>query len=683
MIEMLKTPSKKLIDSFIEWYEKDPHSKQEDAYSGKITKEDLSGLNKEQFINFFSDFSLEGGKVQSGGKRTYKRFTDTISGNQYEDFRKFVLSSFESGFDASQWLEQVKSFKHFGEGLATIFLNRVDKKRFVIVNKKSQLALKKLGIKKFPVDISKRFELVHEAQTQLLSWFPSLDNFYRVDALMHYIAGVDEGIKLVQDWLENEKNINSPNPPQQSTGAKMPLNQILYGPPGTGKTYHSISKAVGICRSDDDEFPRCKQHEAEGHQKDCYACAETAYKQLQEEGRIEFVTFHQSYGYEEFIEGVRAETNETDNGESVITYEVKPGVLRRLAKKASATDATRRNFDEIFKETVIDTVLAQGKPLEITTKRGHFLIKEISENSIFFDKQKGDSKHSLAIRTLKRIYEDGENKIIVGGLQTYYEALLKYLNDHAKEVKPKQEQPYVLIIDEINRGNISKIFGELITLIEDDKRLGNDHPMTARLPVSGDEFGVPKNLYIIGTMNTADRSIAMMDTALRRRFEFEEMMPEPERLKGVAVDGVDIATMLETMNKRIEVLYDREHTIGHAYFMNLGTDSTIDDLEAIFRNKVIPLLAEYFFEDWEKIRMVLGDDQKENEKHQFVTESKKHDFKALFGSESNNFSGDAKTCVRNSGALTKPESYIGIYEPKASGEEPKTEQAGESDEVQG
>lgn len=176
----------------------------------------------------------------------------------------------------------------------------------------------------------------------------------------------------------------------------------------------------------------------------------------------------------------------------------------------------------------------------------------------------------------------------------------------------------VFIIDEINRGNISKIFGELITLIEPTKRIGASEQLRASLPYSGQKFGVPDNVYIIGTMNTADRSIARIDAALRRRFSFVEMLPESAILKDILVDGIDIAEMLDTLNKRITVLLDREHTIGHSYFLSLKTDPSIERLAAIFENEIIPLLQEYFYDDYEKIQLVLGDNQKPDDSTRFI-----------------------------------------------------------------
>lgn len=294
-------------------------------------------------------------------------------------------------------------------------------------------------------------------------------------------------------------------------------NVILYGPPGTGKTYNSVLYADAILdlpvRSGGEELAKALKMRRGMDYADMLA----DFNQHKAEAGIFFVTFHQSYGYEDFIEGIRPVTED-----GKISYVMQDG---------------------IFKEA-------------------------------------------------------------------------------CREARRLSDLPVVMIIDEINRGNVSKIFGELITLLEKSKRAGAEEAMTAVLSGSKEVFSVPKNLFIIGTMNTADRSIALMDTALRRRFSFVEMMPTPELLDDVVVSSdsvqVNVGELLRTINHRIEVLYDREHTIGHSYFMKLRKEPTLENLAQIFKEKVIPLLQEYFYEDYSRIQLVLGDNAKSDPAYQLI-----------------------------------------------------------------
>ena len=263
------------------------------------------------------------------------------------------------------------------------------------------------------------------------------------------------------------------------------LNTILYGPPGTGKTYATARRCAAICDGDADD-------RSDEDIRDRYAA-------LVEEERIEFVTFHQSYGYEEFVEGLRPRTNDGAAG-----FQLAPtdGVLKRIAERA----------------------------------------------------------------------------------------------------RKAPQLPHVLVIDEINRANVSKVMGELVTLLEEDKREGASNEIGVTLPHSHERFTLPPNLHILGTMNTADRSIALLDTALRRRFIFEEMAPDPGKLKK-DVDGIDLRVVLRTINERLEWLLDRDHLIGHAWLMGARDKAQVN---GIMRNKIIPLIVEYFYDDWSKVRAVLG-----------------------------------------------------------------------------
>ena len=496
---------------------------------------------------------------------------------------------------------------------------------------------------------------------------------------------IDETIlpELKEMWDElinkdkNSEELNGRNK-EETMKNEFDKNVIFYGPPGTGKTYTTAKRAVAICENIDEE------------DLTDYSEVMKKYNELKKNKRIDFITFHQSYGYEEFIEGIKPIVSNEDDEledesennqesktnikiENDIKYDVVDGIFKKFCDNARKAIIETHDNDDVSPEAIVWKVTVRNNVLRdcfensriridwnfddagavgfveevkqgdiiittdgsrtringiavITDDKGYILDKEerdtttrnvrwlainINENIKSINKEK-----MLQRRTVARVPNMKVEDIIKLAKEKNPTALSKI------DIKENTE-PYVFIIDEINRGNISKIFGELITLIETTKRSGEGkyECISTKLPYSNEEFTVPDNVYIIGTMNTADRSIALMDTALRRRFYFEEMLPNYDLLKDIFVEDkgikVNIGAMLKVINERIECLYDREHTIGHAEFLKLEKDNSIDKLENIFKKSVIPLLQEYFYEDYEKIRLILGDNAK-SETEQFI-----------------------------------------------------------------
>lgn len=457
-------------------------------------------------------------------------------------------------------------------------------------------------------------------------------------------SGVEIPLVLAQRLHAAWNNQELPNMTPANEHALAPLNQIFFGPPGTGKTYVTIEAAVkaaepGFVWEDRDDL---KAH----------------YDRLVNAGRIRFVTFHQSYSYEDFVEGLSASSTD-----GKISYEKKLGVFRKLVNAAREYRTTEvRKASDSFSDcwqAFIKQLDESPAGVAVKTKRSQFVINEVEDNTIRFDKNQGNSVHTLALSTLQAVFEG--QRIVHGGLQPYYDALIAHIRELGQQLSATEvvRQNYVLVIDEINRGNISRIFGELITLIEPSKRIGAQEALEVTLPLTGDKFGVPDNLYIIGTMNTADRSLAGLDLALRRRFTFVEMPPKSELLDGLMVDGIAIGDMLRVMNQRITALLDRDHCIGHAYFMPLLDNPSLPLLADIFAQNILPLLQEYFFEDWQRIRWVLADQTKPDDLA-FVVKDMSMDAQQLFPGVQQ---FKARDCWRlNHNALLHVEAYLRIYQ---------------------
>lgn len=486
-------------------------------------------------------------------------------------------------------------------------------------------------------------------------------------------------------FFNNLDNGSTYNNQEDKMGNAHPLNTILCGPPGTGKTHSVINYALNII----DGKPIPKEQTTEE-----YVTAKQRFDELKEQDRIVFTTFHQSYGYEDFIEGIRPNTDTLRKGNSEnLQYKIEDGVFRKFCDKAEENrQASKKTEAEISAEErakhCIDELLEEELSREEKNRRrfrtfngNEFFLEEANEKNITIYLPDNPRWKDVPLSRAELVKVVASNQkfekpkdvhdFLGKGAPRAHDSYLFALNQALHQQKTTVQspieaislQPYVFIIDEINRGNISKIFGELITLIEPDKRLGAREETKAILPYSGEEFGVPKNVYILGTMNTADRSIALLDTALRRRFNFVEMMPQAELLAGIAVEDtdIDLAKMLQTMNDRIEFLLDREHTIGHAYFMceEFSNAPTLASLAGIFRNRILPLLQEYFFDDYSKIRLVLGDNNKPTTE-QFFTE--KASDGVFFGNVEDSVDLDRKIYRLNDAAFGNPDAYRMIYE---------------------
>ncbi|EOH7167849.1 McrB family protein [Campylobacter jejuni] len=378
-----------------------------------------------------------------------------------------------------------------------------------------------------------------------------------------------------------------------------PLNQILYGPPGTGKTYHTIDRALEII---------LKEEKIQIPSEDDRINRKKLFDEYVKNGQIVFTTFHQSYGYEEFIEGIKLRIDSEENSKE-IKYEIKDGIFKELCEKALENRDSIKNFnfyiDKLKEKAKIDDNNPE-KYFELPNTKYSIQYRNGKTFRIKFDDMSKNHKdYPVSIDNIEKLYKTSNIDEIYNSV--YVRAILNYLKSQGledyKEKDEKTNLPYIIIIDEINRGNVSKIFGELITLIEPSKRIGEKEELKVILPYSKKEFGVPKNVYIIGTMNTADRSITSLDTALRRRFEFIEMMPDVSKLS-MDCEGINLQELLKAINTRIEYLLDREKTIGHAFFIGV---ENLNDLKSIFQNKIIPLLQEYFYNDYALINAVLND----------------------------------------------------------------------------
>ncbi len=432
---------------------------------------------------------------------------------------------------------------------------------------------------------------------------------------------------------------------QTPVHSSFPLNLILYGPPGTGKTWQTVNYAVGIIENRSPEELALEKRQT----------LRARFEHYLAQGQIIFVTFHASFSYEDFVEGIKPLT--TASGE--LSYQIEDGIFKVLCKQArqcvlevllreQPQEQRKMQFNQLYRafleflkserfrhfemhdgqEVYLHQIQKNGNlslrpaiafhtyTIEKSILRKLFqqfpLVEDLPEAHQYIDRSIRGSESELywvtfaTLKQFEELYLQQKNTTATNE-DTLYETIedMPLLPAHILN-KCKR---YVLIIDEINRGNTASIFGELITLLEPDKREGNREALAVMLPYSKTFFSLPPNLYILGTMNTAGRSLEALDLALRRRFAFQEVPPDPNLINQLAdkpvIRGIELAKLLETINRRIEWLLDREYRIGHSWLLQVDN---LEDLRAVFAQRIIPMLQEYFFDDYAKIGLVLGRD---------------------------------------------------------------------------
>lgn len=447
----------------------------------------------------------------------------------------------------------------------------------------------------------------------------------------------------------------------ETTEAKtQQLNYILYGPPGTGKTYNTVNYALHFLEGKPlEELLEEKRSELRKR-----------FESYKEKGQIVFTTFHQSFTYEDFVEGIKPNLKGSD-----ISYQIRDGIFKNICSDAKGK--RKRPFEDAYEEFKAYLTDEESIDLETPSRKKKFKVFLNSNGNPV-------AKPYTNTGTEMTITQDMIKTYIDSGKIRDWKPYLVPISEYFKENYWQQEeatatnQNYVLIIDEINRGNVSQIFGELITLIETDKRQEGKEPTSVKLPYSQSPFSVPSNLFILGTMNTADRSVEALDTALRRRFSFVEMPPKSELLRNLGqritlnlfknhkeldwddekwaaieedlkqlvtnvdiyeqhkdnldkdfydanfeldnealnqlfekypIPFIDFENILDTLNWRIEKLLNKDYCIGHAHFLKLvDSNQPFTTLKQIFSDNIIPLLQEHFYNDYESIGMVLGED---------------------------------------------------------------------------
>jgi len=658
----------------------------------------------------FSDFKGSNqGTNFTATKEQYDTFLDIAipKNNDYEEVKKILDKD-----KVTHFLSILKDFvtsKNISSNDERISFNvRRNRNRLVfIIGNKYAFAIEKRNSKTdfwlLSKDvISEKHTTFVNQKSEIEAYWNSISNIERVKPLItnEFVTELNRNSKcpyrkftnqdFINDVYQNIENMENKIITNQSS-----LNQILFGPPGTGKTFNTINEALKIV--DPSYF--------ETHQNDRKKLTER-FKELliknsdENKGQIGFCTFHQSFSYEDFVEGIKPKTTDAKN----IYYDIEPGIFKRICQLADSYNSTikvksegkiswteeqfsrasfyklslgnyqdpsdrpiyeycrdhsyiaigfgqENDFSGLSEAEIIEK--CKDLKLEVTAaQQMNFFIHYLKKNNYVIisngnkyvraiGKVIGDYEYvaESPIRynhfrkvewlftdeliPIEEIYERGLSQ------KTMYkidETALKrdFFTNNGQEtlIHTKEEKNYVLIIDEINRGNVSSIFGELITLIEKDKRAGCDEELEVTLPYSKEPFKVPNNVYLIGTMNTADRSIEALDTALRRRFSFKEFPPKSHLIKteGASgkidglVDGIDLESLLLTINTRIEKLIDKDHRIGHSYFLKVDTK---EKLIHAFKNEIIPLLEEYFFGDYGKIGLVLGSSFVEKVNHDF------------------------------------------------------------------